>query len=79
MRSQALELLEEKSRQGQVDLFYGDESQVSPEGYVPYGWQFAEEQVGIESAKGKGLHCFALISRDNRIRYATREGGEYHR
>jgi transposase len=56
-----------------VDLFYGDESQVSPEGYVPYGWQFAEEQVFIESAKGKGLNCFALISRDNRIRYATRE------
>lgn len=54
-------------------MFYGDESQVSPEGYVPYGWQFEEEQVCIESAKGKGLHCFALISRDNRVVYATRK------
>ena len=54
-------------------MFYGDESQVSPEGYVPYGWQFEEEQVCIESAKGKGLNCFALISRDNRMVYATSE------
>jgi transposase len=73
VRREALALLEEKSRQGHVDLFYGDESQVSPEGYVPYGWQFEDEIVCIESAKGKGLNCFALISRDNRIRYATRE------
>ncbi len=73
MRKEALELLEEQSRQGHVDLFYGDESQVSPEGYVPYGWQFEDEEVYIESAKSKGLNCFALLSRDNRIRYATSE------
>ncbi|MCC9168529.1 transposase [Pontibacter sp. XAAS-A31] len=40
---------------------------------MPYGWQFEDEEVCIESAKGKGLHCFALISRDNRIVYATSE------
>lgn len=73
MRKEALALLEEKSRQGHVDLFYGDESQVSPAGYVPYGWQFEDEQVCVESAKGKGLNCFALICRDNRVRYATSE------
>ncbi|MGV3585469.1 MAG: IS630 family transposase [Adhaeribacter sp.] len=73
VRSEALGLLEEQSRQGHVDLFYADESQVSPEGYVPSGWQFAAEDVSIESAKGKSLNCFALISRDNRLRYATRE------
>jgi len=65
--------LEEQSRQGHIDLFYGDESQVSPEGYVPYGWQFEEEEVCINAAKGKGLNCFALLSRDNRIVYATQE------
>ena len=73
MRREALELLEEQSRQGHVDLFYGDESRVSPEGYVPYGWQFEDEEVCIESAKGKGPNCFALLSRDNRIVCATRE------
>ena len=40
---------------------------------MPYGWQFEEETVWIESAKGKGLHCFALISRDNRMVDAARE------
>ena len=73
VRRQALELLEEQSRKGHVDLFYGDESQVSPEGYVPYGWQFEDETVCIASAKGKGLNCFALVSRDNRMVYATSE------
>jgi len=73
VRKEALELLEEKSRQGHVDLFYGDESRVSPEGYVPYGWQFEDEEACIETAKGKGLNCFALISRHNRVRYATTE------
>ncbi len=71
MRREALALLEQQSRQGHIDLFYADESQVSPQGYVPYGWQFEEEQVCIASAKGKGLNCFALISRDNRMVYAT--------
>ncbi len=52
-------------------MFYGDESQVSPEGYVPYGWQFEDEQVCIESVKGKGVNCFALICRDSSIIYAT--------
>lgn len=64
-------MLEAQSRQGHIDLFYGDESQVSPEGYVPYGWQFAEEQVCMLSSKGKGLNCFALISRSNQFYYRT--------
>ena len=66
-------MLEQQSRQGNIDLFYADESQVSPEGYVPYGWQFADEQVCIEAEKGKGLNCFALISRSNKILYRTCE------
>jgi transposase len=73
VRKQALKLLEEQSQQGHIDLYYADESGVSSEGYVPYGWQFADEEVTIESAKGKALNCFALISRDNKISYATNQ------
>jgi hypothetical protein len=25
---------------GEINLFYGDESHICTEGYVPYGWQF---------------------------------------
>ncbi|KAA6341355.1 hypothetical protein EZS27_010843 [termite gut metagenome] len=35
------------SEQGQIDLFYGDESHVCSEGYVPYGWQFPDEEVAL--------------------------------
>jgi hypothetical protein len=38
---------------------------------VPYGWQFGDEEVCIEAAKGKGLNCFALVSRNNSLRYET--------
>jgi transposase len=52
-------------------LFYGDESQVSQEGYVPYGWQFAHEDVCIQAAKGSKVNVFGLISRDNQFYYQT--------
>jgi len=49
-----------------IDLFYADESGICTEGYVPYGWQFADEKVFICSAKDtKRLNCFALINRNN--------------
>ena len=67
-------MLEEQSQTGQIDLFYGDESSVSEEGYVPYGWQFKDESVHIEVAKGQRLNCFGLISRQNQLHYATTSG-----
>ncbi|GHV14665.1 hypothetical protein FACS1894169_04030 [Bacteroidia bacterium] len=33
-----LKELETMSEHGQIELFYGDESHVCSEGYVPYGW-----------------------------------------
>lgn len=74
LRCEALSLLEEQSQTGVIDLFYGDESSVSEEGYVPYGWQFKDESVHIEVAKGQGLNCFGLISRQNQLHYATTNG-----
>lgn len=74
VRSEALSLIEEQSQAGTIDLYYGDESSVSEEGYVPYGWQFKDESVCIEVAKGQRLNCFGLISRQNQLHYATTEG-----
>ena len=53
------------SEQKQIDLLYGDESRVSLLPCVPYGWQFADEQVTMPSEKGGGVNCFALLSRQN--------------
>jgi hypothetical protein len=70
VRQQALTLLEEQSQKEHIDLYYADESGVSPEGYVPYGGQFSDEPACMASAKGQTLNCFALISRKNQLSYA---------
>lgn len=66
-----LAVLEGLAQQGKLDLFYGDESQVSSEGYVPYGWQFPGERVCILVEKGYKINCFGLISRQNQAHWAT--------
>jgi transposase len=52
-------------------LYYGDESRVSMEPCVPYGRQFAGEEVFMPSAKGAGLNCFALLTRANDLVFET--------
>jgi len=64
-------LLEQRRQQEEIDLYYGDETQISEEGYVPYGWQFRDENISIGSANGKKLNCFGMISRDNEFSYQT--------
>jgi transposase len=53
-----------------IDLFYGDESHVCSEGYVPYGWQFPDEDVYIPVEKGYKINMWAIITRKNKI-YST--------
>ncbi|MBD0367661.1 MAG: IS630 family transposase [Flavisolibacter sp.] len=71
VRTAALSLLEQQSEAGNIDLLYADESRVSEQGYVPYAWQFKDEQMAIEASKGKGLNCFAMLSRSNELIYQT--------
>lgn len=59
------------SEQGLIDLYYGDESHVCSEGYVPYGWQFPNEDVYVPSQRGFRLNIFGLISRENKCLWAT--------
>ncbi len=62
-------LLEQASELGYIDLYYGDETRISEEGYVPYGWQFKDEDVFIPVQRGKGLNCFGLLSREMKFHY----------
>ena len=71
MKVECLAELEQLSRRGLIDLYYGDESRVCLQGYVPYGWQFADEEVFVPSSQGVGLNCFALLTRTNACRFAT--------
>lgn len=66
--------MEEFSRRGWIDLYYGDESRVSLEANVPYGWQFADEEVYMPVEKGGGLNLFGMIGRNNALVYETTVG-----
>ena len=74
LKEEGLAAVERLSEQGQVDVFYADESGVSMQPCVPYGWQFADERVAIPSERGGGVNCFALLSRDNRCRVRLTQG-----
>ena len=66
--------LEELFQTGLIDLYYGDESRVSMEPCIPYGWQFKDETVFMPSEKGKSLNLFGLLSRDNKFVFKTTQG-----
>lgn len=63
--------MEQRSNNNEINLFFGDEVQISEEGNVPYGWQFKDENISIKSAKGKKINCFGMITRDNQFVYET--------
>jgi transposase len=71
LKVECLGELEQLSKRGLIDLYYGDESRVSMEPCVPYGWQFPGEEVFMPSAKGAGLNCFALLTRANELMFET--------
>ncbi len=64
-------MLEQRCKLQEIELYYGNETQISEEGYVPYGWQFSDGNVCIRSAKGKKINCFGMITRDNEFVYQT--------
>jgi transposase len=65
LKVECLGELERLAKLEMIDLYYGDESRVSMEPCVPYGWQFEGEDVFMPAAKGTGLNCFALLTRAN--------------
>lgn len=47
---------------GHIGLWFGDESHVCTSGYVPYGWQFPEEDVCVPVQKEQRLNIFGMVS-----------------
>lgn len=65
LKTDVLRQFERFAEAGLIDLYYGDESGVQREPCVPYGWQFADEQIAMPTAKGKAVNCFGLFTREN--------------
>ena len=73
LKRQLLGEYEQLSQSGEIDLYYGDEAGVALEPNVPYGWQFADEEVSMPSEKGTGINCFGLFTRSLKNWTATSE------
>ena len=66
--------LESFDSKGKIELYYADESHVCTNGYVPYGWQFKDEDVYISSEKSARLNIFGMITRRNQYKgFMTQE------
>jgi len=74
LKREILSELERLAQQQQIDLYYADEAAVSLEPCVPYAWQFPDEAVAMPSSPGKGVNCFAMLTRDNRVLVETTRG-----
>lgn len=66
LKRELLGEMERLNESGAIDLYYGDEAGVALEPNVPYGWQFAGEEVSMPSEKGAGINCFGLVTRSNK-------------
>lgn len=62
-RQQLAELLAQ-SKQGEIDLFYFDESGFTLEPCVPYAWQPLGEIIEVLSSKSKRLNVLGFINRE---------------
>lgn len=68
-----MRLLEANETEQGYDLYYGDSTTVSEQGYVPYGWQFADEDLAIEVCRGKKVNVFGLYNRQNDFHFWIKE------
>lgn len=69
LQVEKLQELEKLSVEGRIELYYEDETHVCSEGYVPYGWQFSDEEVCFFSEKSYKFNCFGLANRQSDCRY----------
>jgi len=53
--------------QGELDLFFADESGFKLTPSIPYGWQPVGEQVSIRSAKDHVTNVFGMLSRNGKL------------
>ena len=69
LQVEKLKELESLSIKSEIGLYNGVETHVCSEGYVPYGWQFPEEDVCFLSERSYKFNCFGLINRQSQCHW----------
>ncbi len=62
---QDLEALQKQEDQGELDLYYFDESGFTLDPYIPYAWQEAGSVIEIPALKGSRINVLGLMNRKN--------------
>ena len=55
----------EKESEGEMDLYYSDESGFTLDPYIPYAWQPEGENIEIPSSKSGRINVLGFLSRNN--------------
>jgi transposase len=73
-KKQELEALKAQAAQGELDLYFGDESGFCQLPYLPYAWQEKGETMALESEHGNRLNVLGFLSREHGlVAYTTEE------
>src|SRR5712691_4134745 len=62
-----LEALQQQEDQGNIDLYYFDESGFTLDPYIPYAWQEAGSVIEIPATKGSRINVLGLMNRKNAL------------
>ena len=60
-----LAALQKQEEQGELDLYYLDESGFTLDPYIPYAWQAARSVIDIPALKGGRINVLGLMNRKN--------------
>lgn len=69
-----MEFLQQLDDEGQINLYYFDESGFCLTPVVPYGWQPVGETFRIPCQRSQRLNVLGFMSRQNNLFYHTTEG-----
>ena len=61
-KKEALEQFQQQEEQGEIDLYYFDETGFSLNPYIPYAWQEKGITIEVESSRGKRLSVCGFLS-----------------
>jgi transposase len=61
-KKEALEQFQQQAENGEIDLYYFDETGFGLDPYIPYAWQEKGETIEVESSRGKRLSVSGFLS-----------------